>query len=63
MIKVHAFKRKKKEGNKEKPQFGGQWKVPSLVVNRETSLFSGHWKAPNLMALEMFHVPWPLEGK
>jgi hypothetical protein len=53
MIKVHTFKKKRKERDKERPptwwpmegsKFGGLWNVPSLVVNRETSLFSGHWK-------------------
>jgi hypothetical protein len=32
MIQIHVFKEKGREGNKGRPQLGGQWKVPSLVV-------------------------------
>jgi len=34
-----------------------------LWVNVETSLLSGQWKVPSLVALRMFNVWWPLEGK
>ncbi len=53
MIKVCAFKEKRKGRNKERPptwwpmegsKLSGPWNVPNLVVNMETSLFSGHWK-------------------
>jgi hypothetical protein len=32
MIQVHAFKKKEKEGGDRRPQFGGPWKVSSLVA-------------------------------
>jgi hypothetical protein len=30
---IHTFKEKEKEGNKGRPQLGGQWRVPNLVAN------------------------------
>jgi hypothetical protein len=32
MIQICTFKEKEKEGGKKRPQFDGQWKVPSLVA-------------------------------
>jgi hypothetical protein len=37
MIQICAFKKKDKDGGEGRPQFGGLWKVPSLVVLAEIS--------------------------
>jgi len=50
---------------------GGQWKVPSLVVNgrfqawwpMEGFKLGGQWKVPSLVAIGMFQAWWPLEGE
>jgi len=52
MIQIRAFK--KKGGCEGKSQLGGPWKVPKLMANGEASC---------LVALERFHVWWPLEEK
>jgi hypothetical protein len=57
MIKIRAFKKKEKEGERKggerRTQLGGQWKVP---------MFGGPCKVPSLLANGRFQVWWPLEG-
>jgi hypothetical protein len=51
MIQIYAFKKKDKEGGEGKPQFGGLWKVPSLVVFGEISCLVVNGRFQCLMAL------------
>jgi hypothetical protein len=51
IVQICAFKEKEK--GKGRPQLGGLWKDPSLVVNGEASC---------LVANGKFQAWWPLEG-
>jgi hypothetical protein len=63
MIQIHTFKKKGKEEGEGKPQLGGQWKVPSLVVNGEAFCLVANGSFQCLMALGRFQVCWPLGGE
>jgi hypothetical protein len=39
MIQIHAFKEREKEGGEGRPQLGGQWKVPMLVLDHYLHFF------------------------
>jgi hypothetical protein len=69
MIRVRLLKRRRRKV-KVDPKLGGQWKVPSLVVNgrfqawwsMEGSKLGGQWKVPSLVANGRFQAWWPMEG-
>ncbi len=69
IIRVRLLKRRRREV-KVDPKLGGQWNVPSLVVNGrfhawwplEDSKLGGYWKVPSLVANGRFQAWWSMEG-
>jgi hypothetical protein len=48
MIRIHLFKKKKKEGGEGRSQLNGQWKFLMFDGQWKVLMFGGQWKVPML---------------